>query len=62
MTVLVLRQRRHLVPVPPALPVVVLCTHDLHAVWNGQRIGLHVHPSGRQASLTPCTHNNKDGQ
>lgn len=58
----VLRRQRHLIAVPttPASDAVP-CAHDLHIERAGQRVGLHIHPSGTQASLFPCDHNNEDG-
>ena len=60
----VLRQRRHLVAVPPTRNVTVIphvCDHDLHVEWSGRRLGLLIHPSGNAAMLDPCTYVNKDG-
>lgn len=58
MTVLVLRKERRIV----AVPSTPTCSHHGHVTHHGQRYGATVHPSGQWASLTPCTHNNKDGQ
>jgi len=65
MTVLVLRQQRHLVAVPPPSRNVTViphvCDHDLHVEWSGKRLGLLINPSGDAAMLDPCTYVNKDG-